>query len=80
MSIAPAPNPRGIANKHSHNILLEQEKPKRANAVTVVLIAVILAVPKRWIKFAENRLEVIVPPEIIIVIKLAYDTGRLSSV
>ena len=43
----PAPNPRGIANKHSHNILLEQEKPKRANAVTVVLIAVILAVPKR---------------------------------
>ena len=44
-----------------------------------VLTAVIFPVPKRLISLADSRLEIMVPPEISIEIRLAQDTGMSSS-
>ena len=60
-------------------MLPEKENPKSARAVAVVLTAVILPVPKRFISLAAKRLENIVPLEIITVTSVARDIGIPNS-
>lgn len=62
----PAPIPNGIAQRHSHKRLCEHEKPNKATAVKLVLIAVIFSVPSLATNLTLNKLEMTVPPEISI--------------
>ncbi len=59
--------------------LFEQENPNNATAVMTVLNAVTHPVPKRRIIFADNKLDTMVPPDIVSVTKLAQETGRSKS-
>ena len=79
MSIAPAPSPRGTANRHNKRKLAETENPSSAKAVIAVLIAETLFVPNKLITLALIRLERIVPEEMIIETKLAKEIGRWKS-
>ena len=78
--MAPAPSPRGTANRQSRSRFPEQEKPNSAAAVREVEKAVILPVPKRRISSADSRLDMMVPPEISMVIRLPLETGIPNSV
>lgn len=61
----PAPSPCGIAHRQSHTIFFENEKPKRATTVRAVLNIVTGAVLNRFTILSLEKLETIVPNEII---------------
>ena len=65
-STLPAPKPYGIP--HKHNITNEYENPTNAAAVIATLTAVTTPVPNFLINLSLNKLEIIVPPAIIILI------------
>ena len=79
MSIEPAPSPNGIENKQRKIMLLEIENPKSEIAVIVVLTAVTTEVENLFMSFVESKLDIIVPNDIIMVIKLAQETGKDNS-
>lgn len=68
-----------MANRHSISIFRETENPKSAAAVRSTLTDVTNPAPSFFVILSERRLDTIVPPEIIIVIIPAYDTGSESS-
>ena len=78
-SIAPAPSPYGSELTISIQKLSESQNPNSPSAVSAVLAAVTAQVPNFLVTLSETRLEIIVPPDIVIEIMPIYDTGTPSS-
>ena len=74
--MAPAPKPKGIAQRISKKIFPERAYPKSERAVTTVLTAVTLGVPKRLIILAAKRDETTVQA---LVIKLKIPCAEIES-
>lgn len=77
--MAPAPNPKGIAQRINSQKLPLKENPSRATAVSAVLNADTRAVPNRRITWLLIRLETTVPQDVVTVTKLAKEMGRENS-
>lgn len=57
----------------------EKEKPSRATAVRNTLITVTIRVPSLFVSAWENRLDTIVPPDMIMDMIPIKDTGTFRS-
>lgn len=79
VSMAPAPRPRGMAQRISQGKLPAQENPNKPKAVRAVLKADTLLVPKRPITRELRTLETTVQQEIVTVTKLPKEMGRENS-
>ena len=75
LSTAPAPIPRGIAKRKSHQKFGVRAKPVSPMAVSKTLNAVTFPVPSFRINFTLNKEETIVPAEITKETKPACPTG-----
>ena len=77
--MAPAPSPYGKANNTSIKKLLEIENPNKAIAVNKIETPVIMLVLNFRFNLSENKLEIIVQPEMIIVTMPIYEISTENS-
>lgn len=74
-SIAPAPKPYGIAQRHSIQNFVEAEKPNNAAAVRKTLVIVTSSVLVFFVILSDIRLDIMVPPDTIMEMIPAAEVG-----
>lgn len=79
LSMAPAPNPRGSAQRQKKRKLPDHAIPRMAIAVSAVLTSVTRYVPHRWMRLSLLKLEKTVPHDVISVTKLPNENGNPMS-